>query len=333
MKRIMGVVLTVLLGLSGLAGAAEEKPKILITTGGIGGVYYYYGTAVAEILTKYAGVEATAIQTAASIDNLLLIERRSDPKKNTYYLGTVLPDSAYLAYTGTHAKFKDKPAKDVRVMWAMYPNFLHIIAAPGSGIKTVADMKGKRVSTAAPGSGTEIEALMVMEAAGLKTSDLAKQERLGAGESGESLSHGTLDAYFWSGGLPTSSVTELVTAMSRKGSKLEFVDLDPKGPVVQSLLKKYPGLMETGVIPKAVYGTAKDVKTLEFWNLFVAPKSLPEKYSYAITKALFEHQDELQKAVKAAKDNTLKNAAKFVNGTIPYDEGSLRYYKEKGLVK
>jgi TRAP-type uncharacterized transport system substrate-binding protein len=91
--------------------------------------------------------------------------------------------------------------------------------------------------------------------------------------------------------------------------------------------------METGVIPKAVYGTAKDVKTLEFWNLFVAPKSLPEKYSYAITKALFEHQDELQKAVKAAKDNTLKNAAKFVNGTIPYDEGSLRYYKEKGLVK
>jgi TRAP transporter TAXI family solute receptor len=332
MKRIVGIFLVLLLGFASLAGA-EEKPKILITTGGIGGVYYYYGTAVAEILTKYAGVDATAIQTAASVDNLLLIQRRSDPKKNTYYLGIVLPDSAFLAYTGGIDKFKDKPAKEIRVMWAVYPNFLHIVAAPGSGIKSIADLKGKRVSTAAPGSGTELEAFMVMEAAGVKTSDLSKQERLGAGESGESMSHGTLDAYFWSGGLPTSSVTELATSMSRQGKKLEFVDLDPKGDVVKSLLKKYPGVMETGVIPKEVYGTAKDTRTLAFWNLFVGPMSLPEKYSYAITKALFEHQADLQKAVKAAKDNTPANAVKFVHGTIPYDPGSLRYFKEKGLLK
>lgn len=334
MKRIItAVCLTIFLGLGCLAGAAEEKPKILIATGGIGGVYYYYGTAVAEILTKYAGVEATAIQTAASVDNLLLIQRRSDPKKNTYYMGIVLPDSAFLAYTGGIDKFKDKPAKDIRILWATYPNILHIVAAPGSGIKTVADLKGKRVSTAAPGSGTELEAFMVMEAAGIKNSDLAKQERLGAGESGESMSHGTLDAYFWSGGLPTSSVTELATSMSRQGKKLELVDLDPKGDVVKKLLKKYPGVLETGVIPKEVYGTAKDNRTLAFWNLFVGPKSLPEKYSYAITKALFEHQDQLQKAVKAAKDNTPENGVKFVKGTIPYDPGALRYYKEKGVLK
>lgn len=333
MRRIIGVFLTVFLGFGCLAAGAEEKPKILIATGGIGGVYYYYGTAVAEILTKYAGVEATAIQTAASVDNLLLIQRRSDPKKNTYYMGIVLPDSAYLAYTGAIDKFKDKPAKDIRVLWATYPNILHIVAAPGSGIKTVADLKGKRVSTAAPGSGTELEAFMVLEAAGIKTSDLAKQERLGAGESGESMSHGTLDAYFWSGGLPTSSVTELATTMARKGSKIELVDLDPKGDLVKKLLKKYPGVMEAGVIPKEVYGTAKDTRTLAFWNLFVGPNSLPEKYSYAITKALFEHQDQLQKAVKAAKDNTPGNAVKFVHGTIPYDPGALRYYKEKGLLK
>lgn len=333
MKKIIGVLLALMLTAGSLAGAAEEKPKILIATGGIGGVYYYYGTALAEILTKYAGVDATAIQTAASVDNLLLISRRSDPKKNTYYLGIVLPDSAFLAYTGGIDKFKDKPAKDIRVMWAAYPNILHIVAAPGSGIKTVADLKGKKVSTAAPGSGTELEAFMVMEAAGVKTSDLAKQERLGAGESGEAMSHGNLDAYFWSGGIPTGSVTELATAMSRKGSKLELVDLDPKGDIVKNLLKKFPGVMETGVIPKEVYGTAKDNKTLAFWNLFVGPKSLPEKYSYAITKALFEHQDELQKAVKAAKDNTPANAVKFVHGTIPYDPGSLKYYKEKGLLK
>ena len=333
MKRIVGLFVAALLGFGSVAVAAEEKPKILIATGGIGGVYYYYGTAVAEILTKYAGVEATAIQTAASVDNMLLVQRRTNPKKNTYYMAIVLPDSAYLAYTGGIDKFKAKPATDIRVLWAAYPNVLHLVASPTSGIKTVADLKGKRVSTAAPGSGTELEAFMVMEAAGLKTTDFAKQERLGAGESGESMSHGTLDAYFWSGGIPTSSVTELATAMSRKGTKLQFVDLDPKSDVVKRLLKKYPGVMETSVIPKEVYGTAKDTKTLDFWNLFVGPKSLPEKYSYAITKALFEHQAELQGAVKAAKDNTLKNAVKFAKGTIPYDPGSIRYYKEKGVLK
>src|SRR5690242_1239109 len=99
MKRFVGVFLAVLLGFGCLAGAAEEKPKILIATGGIGGVYYHYGTAVAEILTKYAAIEATAIHTAASVDNLLLIQRRSDTKKNTYYMAIVLPHSAYLAYT------------------------------------------------------------------------------------------------------------------------------------------------------------------------------------------------------------------------------------------
>jgi TRAP transporter TAXI family solute receptor len=128
-------------------------------------------------------------------------------------------------------------------------------------------------------------------------------------------------------------VTELATTLSRKGSKLELVNLDPKGDIVKKLLKKYPGVMEAGMIPKNVYGTATDTQTLEFWNLFVGPKSLPEKYSYAITKALFEHQAELQKAVKAAKDNTLINAVKFVHGTIPYDPGALRYYKEKGILK
>lgn len=334
MKRIIGVVcLTIFLGVGCLAGAAQEKPKILITTGGIGGVYYYYGTALAEILTKYAGVEATAIQTAASVDNLLLIQRRTDPKKNTYYMGIVLPDSAYLAYTGGVEKFKNQPARDIRILWAAYPNVLHIVAAPGSGIKTVAGLKGKRVSTAAPGSGTELEAFMVMDAAGIKTSDLAKQDRLGAGESGEAMSQGTLDAYFWSGGLPTSSVTELATTMSRQGKKLELVDLDPRGVLVKNLLKKYPGVIQTGIIPKSVYGTAKDAHTLAFWNLFVGPKSLPEKYSYAITKAMFEHQAQLEKAVKAASDNTLANAVKSYHGTIPYDPGAVRYYKERGVLK
>lgn len=333
MKKISVLLLVIVLGTASLAGAADDKARIMITTGGIGGVYYYYGTTVAELLTKYAGIEATAIQTAASVDNLLLIQRRTDPKKNTYYCGLVLPDSAYLAYTGKIEKFKDKPATDTRVLWAMYPNLLHIIAAPDSGIKSVADLKGKRVSTGAPGSGTEVEAFLVLEASDIKTADFGKHERLGASESGEALSHGTLDAYFWSGGIPTASVTELATTLSRKGSKLSFVNMDPNGALVKTLLQKFPGVMEAGVIPKEVYGTDSDVATLAFWNLFMGNQSMPEQVSYAITKALFEHQAELANAVKAAKDTTLNNAVKFVKGTIPYDPGSLRYFKEAGALK
>ncbi len=331
MKKTTCIVLAMVLGLAALVFAAEEKPKVMVTTGGIGGVYYYYGTTVAEILTKDAGIEATAIQTAASVDNLLLIQRRTDPAKNTYYLGTVLPDSAYLAYAGKLDRFKDKPAKEVRVMWAMYPNYLHLVTVSGSGIKTVADLKGKRVSTGAPGSGTEVEAFMVLDAAGLKTSELGKQERLGASESAEAMSQGTLDAYIWSGGLPTASVTELATTLARKGSKIELVDIPPG--VIKRLLQKYPGVMEAGVIPKEIYKTDKDNQTLAFWNLFVGPKQLPEKYSYSITKAVFEHLAQLQAAAKAAKDTTPANAVKFVHGIIPYDPGSLRYFKEIGVLK
>lgn len=332
MKKIIGIMLAVFIFSAGTA-FAEDKPKIIIATGGISGVYYYYGTTVAEILTKNAGVEATAIQTAASMDNLLLVQRRTDPAKNTYYLATVLPDSAYLAFTGKDKRFKDRPAKEIRTLWTMYPNYMHVVTTADSGIKTVADLKGKRVSTGAPGSGTEVEAFLILDAAGVKTTDFAKQERLGAGESAEALSQGTIDAYFWSGGLPTGSVVELSTTLARKGKKIAFVDMDPNGELVKELLKRFAGVMGAGAIPKSVYNMEKDVNTLTFWNLFMGPESLPEKYSYAITKALFENVGQLQTAVKASKDTTLPNAVKSYGGVIPYDPGALKYYKEKGAIK
>jgi TRAP transporter TAXI family solute receptor len=313
--------------------AADKPPKIIITTGGIGGVYYYYGTTVAEILTKHAGVEATAIQTAASVDNMLLIQRRTDPSKNTYYLGLVLADTAYLGYTGKIQRFQDKPPKEIRILWNMYPAYVHLVTSSGSGIKTVADLKGKRVATGAPGSATEVEAFLILDAAGVKTSDFAKQERLGASESAQLLAQGNIDAYFWTGGLPTGSIVELATTLSRKGKKIEFVEMDPNGEMVKSLVKKYAGVMSSGTIPKNIYGAEKDANTMSSGNWVMGPESLPEKYSYAITKALFENLGQLHTAVKAAKDTTVENAVKSHGGVVPYDQGALRYYKEKGAIK
>jgi TRAP transporter TAXI family solute receptor len=333
MKKIIGIVFAVSLGLAGMSFAADRPPKIIITTGGIGGIYYYYGTTVAEILTKNAGVEATAIQTAASVDNMLLIQRRTDPSKNTYYLGLVLADTAYLGYTGKIQRFQDKPPKEIRILWNMYPAYVHLVTSSGSGIKTVADLKGKRIATGAPGSATEVEAFIILDAAGVKTSDFAKQERLGAGESAQALSQGNIDAYFWTGGLPTGSIVELATTLSRKGKKIEFVEMDPNGEMVKGLVKKYAGVMNAGTIPKNMYGAEKDAHTMSSGNWVMGPESLPEKYSYAITKALFENLDQLHTAVKASKDTTLKNAVTSYGGVVPYDPGALRYYKEKGLIQ
>lgn len=321
-------------GLSIQVAEAEEKNvNIIVATGGLGGVYYYYGTAVSEILSQKAGLKATAIQTAASVDNILLIQKKTDPSAGTFYCGTVLPDSAYLAFTGKHEKFKDSPAKDLRMLWAMYPNFLHLVTKSDSGIKSLADLKGKRVSTGAPNSGTEVEALLVIEAAGLNPKDFSKHERLGAAESAEALSAGTIDAYFWSGGLPTSSITELSTTLSRKGAKMELVALSPEDPVIQKLLKDFPGVMEANTIPKDVYGTERDIPTLAFWNLFLCSASLPEQTAYTMTKTLFENLKQLHDGVKAAKDTTLENTAKFTKGVIPTHDGAMKYFKEAGAIK
>lgn len=332
MKKLMMVVLVFTLIFS-VAHAQEKKVSLMVATGGLGGVYYYYGTSVAEIISKHTGYEATAIQTAASVDNILLLQKREDPKANLFYLATVLPDSAFLAFTGNHEKFKDSPAKTLRILWAMYPNFLHVVTKEGSGIKGIGDLKGKRVSTGAPGSGTEVEAFMVLEAAGIKVSDLAKQERLGAAESAEALSSGTIDAYFWSGGLPTASITELSTTLARKGTKLELVPMASNDPVVQNIQKKFPGVCEPNVIKKEVYNTAQDTPTLAFWNLFMCTEALPEDVAYKVTKAVFENLAQLHGAVKPSKDTNLQSAVNFVKGTIPYHPGALKYFKEAGALK
>ena len=336
MKKLITALLCSVLVAGAFASNAsgeEKNVNIIIATGGLGGVYYYYGTAVSEILSQKGGLKATAIQTAASVDNILLIQKKTDPNAGTFYCGTVLPDSAYLAYTGKHEKFKDNPAKDLRVLWAMYPNFLHIVTTSNSGIKTLADLKGKRVSTGAPNSGTEVEALLVIEAAGLSPKDFAKHERLGAAESAEALAAGTIDAYFWSGGLPTASITELSTTLSRKGAKMELVPLSTNDPIVQKLLKDFPGIMEANTIPKNIYNTENDVPTLAFWNLVLCSASLPEEVAYKMTKTLFENVKQLHEGVKAAKDTTVESTVKFIKGTIPFHDGAVKYFKEVGAVK
>ncbi|AWN22682.1 TRAP transporter substrate-binding protein [Deinococcus irradiatisoli] len=313
--------------LSTLGLASAQKPRVVIATGGIGGVYYYYGTVMAEILSKYAGVDATAIQTAASVDNILLITEKTDPSRNTYYCGLVLPESGLLAYTGQIDRFKDKPATKLRTLFATYPNYLQIVTTKGTGT-VLQNLIGKRISLGAPGSGTEIEANLVLEAAKIPLSKFSKVERLGANESGQALADGTIDAYFWSGGLPTGSIAELGQTLSRKGKQLDFIAVPQKGVIAGAFEKAFPGLADVSMLNKKVYNSARSVETLAFWNAFSCSSEMPAELAYNITKATFEHLPDLTAAVQSAKDTTPANALRLSKSKVPYHEGALKYLKK-----
>jgi TRAP transporter TAXI family solute receptor len=310
-----------------------KQIKIIFATGGIGGVYLYYGTQIAAIITENTPYQATAIQTAASIDDNLLLRDKTDPEKGIYFCATSLPDSAYVAYTGAHKMFKEKPAPS-RILWMMYPNYLQIVTTEDSGIKTVKDLAGKRVSTGAPGSGTEFTAMLVLKAAGVKADSFKKWEKLGAKESTEALSNGTIDAYFWSGGLPTGSIVELATTLKRRNKTISFVSIQKDSDVVKYFDANFAGLAEPGVISKDVYESNSDTPTIRFWNWVLAPKSLPDNVAYDIVKAVFTHLDQLHRAIKPAIMTTAENTAKFIGKTtIPFDPGAIKYFKEIGATK
>ncbi len=331
MKKLGLLVLVFVMMLSITAYAQDQK--VVIATGGIGGVYYYYGTQISEILNKSGVAAATAMQTAASVDNMMLIRDKTDPAKNTYFFATALPDTVYFTVKGKHERFAEKPVK-ANILWMMYPNYLQIVTTDKSGISKLADLQDKRVSTGAPGSGTEFTAFNLLEAAKIDPKKFKKWEKLGAKESDEALSNGTIDAFFWSGGIPTGSIVELANTLERKGMKISLVPLPESDPGVVNFNKEFSGLSDQLVIPKTIYGTDADTPTLAFWNMFVCPESTPEDLAYKTTKAVFENLATLQAAVKPAKDTTPENTAKLIGkAPIPFHPGAIKYFKEKGLVK
>jgi uncharacterized protein len=331
MKRLVLLALGLIL-FTGVHASAQRE-NVVIATGGIGGVYYYYGTQVAEILNKAGVASATAMQTAASVDNMLLIRDKTNERRRTSFFGTILPDTAYVTVKGNHEKFTEKPVK-ADILWMMYPNYLHIVTTDQTGVSKLSDLQGRRVSTGAPGSGTEFTALNLLNAAKIDPKKFQKWEKLGAKESDEALTNGTIDAYFWSGGLPTGSIVELANTLKRTGTKLVIVPLPPTDPAVTEFQKEFPGLSDSMVIPKAAYDMAADTPTLTFWNMFMCLASTPDDLAYKTTKAVFENLDTLRASVKAAQDTTPENTAKFIGKTaIPFHPGAVKYFKEKGLVK
>lgn len=297
--------------------------SITIATGTVGGVYIYYGGGLATIYSKYLGIQASAVQTKASVDNLLYISK--DP---TGTMGLVLSDTIYDAWNGKLSAFNNTPQQWIRVLWIMYNNYIHIVTRSDSGIKTVYDLKGKRVSTGPPASGTELTALSILNAAGIDPSkDFPVWQKLGPAESAGALLDNKIDAFFWSGGLPTGSISELSVNLKQRGLKIAFIAVPTE--VFNKLDSQRPGIYMLSILKKDVYDAVEDVQTLVVPNLIVVHKDMPDDAAYLLTKTVFEHLDELYAVHVAAKDTKLDTAPLYKGA--PYHPGAIRFYKEAGV--
>jgi len=298
--------------------AAAQAQNISIATGGTGGVYYPLGGGMAAMLSKYVpGIQATAEVTGGSVANLQLIGTGKP------YLGMTMADATLDAYKGED-KFKGKPVP-VRTLLIMYPNRMHVVTIEGTGINSLKDLKGKRVSTGSGGSATEVMAFRVIEAAGLDKDNDMKRERLGAAESVDAIKDRKIDAFFWVGGLPTAAVTDLANT---PGVKIKMID---HSDVVAAMNKKYGNLYVKDVIGKDVYrGMDKDNHIATVNNLLVANENMDAKTAYSIVKAVFDHKDDLVRTHKEAENIKLENQKKDAS-PVPWHPGAVKYFAKKGI--
>ena len=297
---------------------SAQAQNISIATGGTGGVYYPLGGGMAAVLSKYVpGIQATAEVTGGSVANLQLIGTGKP------YLGMTMADATLDAFKGED-KFKGKPVP-VRTLLVMYPNRMHVVTIDGTGINTMKDLKGKRVSTGSGGSATEVMAFRVIEAAGLDKDKDLRRERLGVAESVEAIKDRKIDAFFWVGGLPTAAVTDLANT---PGVKIKMID---HSDLVPAMNKKYGNLYVKDTITKDVYrGMEKDNHIATVNNLLVANANMDPKTAYDIIKAVFDHKDDLVRTHKEAENIKVENQKKDAS-PVPWHPGAVKYFAEKGI--
>jgi len=301
-----------------LLWASAQAQNISIATGGTGGGYYPMGGGLAAVLSsKVPGMSATAEVTGGSVDNLNLIGTGKP------YVGFSMADAAKDAQTG-EGKFVGKKM-DLRTLIVLYPNLMHVATVESTGIKSMKDLKGKRVSTGAPGSATEVMAFRLLEAAGIDKDKDLKRERLSVAESVNAVKDRKIDAFFWVGGLPTAAVTDLANS---PGMKIVMVDTNDE---VSFMNKKYGNLYFPTVIPKATYsGMTKDNKVAAVANILVVNANMPDDEAYKIVKTVFDNKLDLVRTHQEYMNVSLENQ-KVKSTPLDFHPGALKYYKEKKI--
>ncbi len=297
--------------------AAVAAPTFInILTGGTSGVYYPIGVALSQQFDKIEGAKTSVQATKASVENLNLLQAGRGE------LAFALGDSVADAWNGVEDAGFKAPLKRLRALGGTYNNYIQIVASADSGIKTLDDLKGKRISVGAPKSGTELNARAIFKAAGLTYEDMGRVEFLPYAESVELIKNRQLDATLQSSGLGMAAIRDLASTMP-----VTFVEI-PAAVVEKIESDAY----QAGVIPAGTYdGQDADVPTVAITNILVSHEKVSDEVAYQMTKLMFDNLSSLGNAHSAAKDIKLENATK--NLPIPLHPGAERFYKEAGVLK
>lgn len=300
-----------------LSVSAHAAEFINILTGGTSGVYYPLGVALSQIYGKAIPDSKTSVQaTKASAENLNLLQ--AGRGEAAISLGDSLSD----AWKGKEEAGFKTPLNKLRTVAALYPNYIHFVAAADSGIKSLADIKGKRISVGAPKSGTELNVRAIVKAAGMTYSDFAKVEYLSYAESVELMKNRQLDVTLLSSGLGVAALRDLATSQ-----KVVFLSIP-----ADIVAKIDDPAFQVGTIPAKTYeGQDADVSTISIQNYLVTHSGVSTETVYTMTRSMFENLDQMIAAHAAAKAIKKENAAK--SPPAPLHPGAEKYYREVGLLK
>jgi uncharacterized protein len=303
--------------LAALTVHAQIENRIAITTGGVGGVYQPLGDGMASLLSRYLpGLRVTSEVTQGSVENLKLIGA------GKAQVGFAMVEAAWQAAQGID-QFKSKKV-DARTLMVLYPNRMQIVTLEGTGIRTLPDLKGRRVATGAPGSGVEVMALRVLEAIGVDPARDIRQERLGVKEAVAAMREHRIDAFFWVGGIPTAAIAELAAA---PGLRIRLID---HAEAIDAMNLKHGPLYVKGMIsPLAYPGLDRPVANIDVWNILVTTEKLSDQLAYDIVRTLMERKAELVALHKEAQNIDLRYQK--IGSPLPYHRGARRYFEERGV--
>jgi TRAP transporter TAXI family solute receptor len=314
-RRLAAGLLAGMLVLAACGGERKsaEANRLSIATGNTTGVYYVLGGGLAKLInTHLAGYRATAEVTSASVENIQRVAGGGSQ------IAFTLADAATDAVRGVGPFGTPQP---IRALARIYSNYTHVIVRTDAGVSSLADLRGRTVSTGSPGSGTEVIALRLLRAAGLDPDRDVRRQRLALPETTQGVADGTIQALVWSGGLPTAGIKDLFA--SAKG-KVRFLDISP---YLSRMRSQYTPLYAAGTIARSVYGTGADVPTIAVPTLLVVRDTMSSDLAYKLTKLLFDYRSELAAVHKEASNINLTTAQQ--TGDVLLHDGAKRYYAEQ----
>ena len=316
MRKIGLIGAILLLSVGTVVFATGQNEQIRLATGGNTGTYYAFGSAFSQILTEKTGIQITIQSTGASKANIQLIDA------GEVDLAIVQNDVMDYAWKGIDL-FNGEKTNSFSSVAALYAEVCQVVANPASGIRTIADLKGKNVSVGDAGSGTEFNARQILEAYGISFNDIGKQN-LSFAASADALRDNKIDAFFCVAGAPTPAVVDLATTK-------DILILDVDDAHAAQLIRSYPFYTQYPIPGGSYRGQAAAIKTVAVKATIISSNKLSEDLVYRFTKALFENKAQIEAA--HVKGGELSPAYAVDGVSVPFHPGATKYFKEIGIIK